>query len=746
MILSIIFFYEALKMLFKVLIFLFCLTTVNAANKGATIHNLGSSRTVPFKFVSQYELSAAAPHRRLELLRIKTKEDFANFVRSLNTDERNILAEKIMQGDWKAKPAIEIFEILSDDINFASRCKAILARNSSDLSEKLSQNPQTVLEQIKHHKESVERRSKIDDIIERIKLYQAEFKRLVDKKIEYVNLKDTDKSSFDFEGFANIQELGWFSDSVYNKCEALKNELGSLLDTQTYYVHSDQRVYASQLRSKSESEIAKQRKNDYEELIKASDTLTAQLLPIYRTHPLAHFLCSGVTNKQKILKAIQGFDSIDAQRIIEGCGWQTDLVNIAENLKTKTQIKLALEDSALSADGFLDIFPKIVDALKAGDKSYIGFFKKLEEKLNENFENVLIALRQREEKDALCADFLSLFFCQQQQTLAHIDLFVKDPTIAGLSKDKITEKVNQNFAIGVLQELSEHYAKRMTAGYVMPSFLGNDEEDAKEPKEPITITAQLRSGDVTFKTYLMDREPKTILIDFYGGKSISAKEKTETEQDPIQPLSNSMMVVSPLLGDELFDVSQQDQLTPVNFSTTHAMLLKRMSDFVKHLRETHPTANIYLYGASFGGFFATSYAYHQSGGSYNEWAQAGINQAFNTQEISKVDGIICHAPALSFMQKIMRVGSDLSCIAVPACMHFNKDDERVKLEEQMPFVNQFNEHLRNVVVSPFGAQPFCGDDNDNSDFEYTKTIRGHFNNRWSQQEFDEQILGFLGDK
>jgi hypothetical protein len=235
-------------------------------------------------------------------------------------------------------------------------------------------------------------------------------------------------------------------------------------------------------------------------------------------------------------------------------------------------------------------------------------------------------------------------------------------------------------------------------------------------------------------------KPQAILIDFYGGYSKDLKERSAK----FFLLHDSMMIVRPALGDVNFKVHQSDQLTEAHFTSTHALLLKRMSDFVAHLRNLNVGAKIYLFGASFGGFFATSYAYHQSGGRHNEWAFRGIQEAFGDDSINPIDGIICHAAALHNMQKIMKKECDLSCVNVPMCYHFNQDDECVKIEAQMPFIQQLSRC--NVVVSPFGAMGFLGEVKvmQNLGVKNDLRMRGHFNNRFSRREFYEQVLRFLG--
>jgi hypothetical protein len=672
-------------------------------------------------------------------------------VLSLTQEEKNKLAEKIMREDWRSKPARTIFEVLSGDIVFAKYCKSLLENHLRELLKELSQDQFKTLDKVQTKIEIETYSRKQKEMRERVEFYRL---RLLDA----LNAIDSLLKGISNTDEAQSQKIRDDFARANSQWEMSKHEFGSCFDKFEDLTFRHQDLTSQYITKELEVQAKMKAQNSLsrKDLAKMQDLydFVALVLPIYQNHPLVYELCSNLKNREAFIKTVIGVSDENQTRILANYvayGIKDDSFEDIQEIGKKQQVTSILKiNGNPNVKDIVGVFPLFINGLQKEDKEYINFCPTLGELVSENIMGIAHHLANDEddsERNSFCGDFLSLYFGQYEQALTHIPLFIttfkqimnlqtdKDVDIFDISK--IKERVTENFKTGILAELSEHYKTRIKPGYVMPHFdLGTTAK--LEIKQYKGILNTYPTTFITSKGFTTT--PHKIIIDFYGGKHKGFfVSKTETEQNFMDPIDDTMMVVGPLLGDESFDVSQHKQLTSEHFAKTHAVLLKRMSDCVGELRKTYPNAKIYLYGSSFGGFFGTSYAYHQAGGAYNSWAKEAIDKSFDGAAINKIDGIICHAPGLHLMLKIMQEGSSLKSVDVPTCLHFNRDDERVKLEEQLPLAKQIS--TANVLISTFGALPFFGEIEEK--LNDPKTMRGHYNNALSQSEFDQQIRDFL---
>ncbi|MDP2193968.1 MAG: hypothetical protein Q8K36_05535, partial [Alphaproteobacteria bacterium] len=299
---------------------------------------------------------------------------------------------------------------------------------------------------------------------------------------------------------------------------------------------------------------------------------------------------------------------------------------------------------------------------------------------------------------------------------------------------QIEGEINILFSAGFLKERSERYNQRTWRGF---SPLNEIVHYRTQSVSKVLFEDVPEKQMTVYYNQDLMIPPQDIIIETYGGNTKTSQNKPSEFTD--LPLSDTMMSIGIELGDSAFDIFQGDQLTPEHFEETHALLLKRMSDFIHRVRTKYPTSKIYLKGSSFGGFFATSYGLLSSNSAhasfYKEWARTALQKHFGMAHATPIDGLITHASGIDYIANITETDA-LTHLQVPILVHQNYDDERVPLSTHLRFFKQIPVEYLYFSLSRFGAEPFMDDG-------MLTNIRGHFLNRQASQEFHEAILHFM---
>lgn len=402
-------------------------------------------------------------------------------------------------------------------------------------------------------------------------------------------------------------------------------------------------------------------------------------------------------------------------------------------------------DSKESIEAFLD---QVIQSFKEDDKAINpSFYKQVKSILTE--ENFKKALELGISPEAI-ADYFTLRTVEKDAALNQTLRFMRGKDL-DVPIENIKTRINHNFEQGYLKDLSDLYAEKTWKGhsishtpkpdaYVYNLPVQNASFEISNPDDASVIEVL----NYAFYPPKSGQPPQTIVIDVYGGHT-----KSSCIKDFSRPLQDTMMTAKVELGDCESDVFQANQLTEENFKKTHAHYLYKMGAFIKHLRTQYPEAKIFLSGASFGGFFVTSYAFlstdfnNHSQQKYKSFAQDGFDSFYHFWEDSHllfppVDGIISHAGAINYMGKILNDPASLSLIKTPMLMHYNHDDERVPYYEVAPFLPHFDPQYLRFILSRCGAADFMGED-----APTMRNIRGHYNNTQSQHEFNTEMLHFI---
>lgn len=242
------------------------------------------------------------------------------------------------------------------------------------------------------------------------------------------------------------------------------------------------------------------------------------------------------------------------------------------------------------------------------------------------------------------------------------------------------------------------------------------------------VIVQGQARKLSYITGGMDSSP-FIVVSVYTG---SNKDMCVT----VDPFFFSKPVLS--IGLNLWDCSTDirfnEQLRPKQFQSTHAAYIFAVSEFIKHLKTLYPSKKIYLHGASFGGFFVTSYALLQSVFTnkismdkvYEEFAADSFRSFFPDEKIGLIEGFFGQASALYFVRDILNSAiQPLQYLSIPAFYTFNYDDDRVKRISYMGILETAPEGMVELFVNREGAQ-YYGKEPEQDNNNAVSTLRGHF--------------------
>ncbi len=316
-------------------------------------------------------------------------------------------------------------------------------------------------------------------------------------------------------------------------------------------------------------------------------------------------------------------------------------------------------------------------------------------------------------------------------------LKIEHPSVAGkINEYKFLKHLNFLFLeCELFKELeTERFSKNRWKGHVSKRRGEETEEKIKTTSISHTMTIPVLGVPHTLKFNLLktEKEPEFIVISIYSGFNKDFCLNMET----INFNNENIWSIGLNLWDCETDFPQGSQLTKDNFKNTHASYLKAVSEFVSQIQAEHPNAQIYLEGASFGGFFVTSYALLQSiydgkvfskkqdlGEIYKKFSQEAFDELFPDRQISPVRGIISHAGAIHNMNKIVLEKLSvpiLQYLAVPGFFSYNYDDDSVSRDEIKDTL--IHSDYVEVFITREGAQSYGGDSGKNEHL----TTRGHF--------------------
>ncbi len=333
------------------------------------------------------------------------------------------------------------------------------------------------------------------------------------------------------------------------------------------------------------------------------------------------------------------------------------------------------------------------------------------------------------------------------------------------------ENLDAIFSFEPFSHFGARFDEARWAGHKKRERKGDEEFYSLKEKLP-----QLSESE-TFKVEVLGQEqtlaydlfkgtgdPKYIVISVYAGynkdfpgphdlsKAIR-KPNAELFPDP------SIWSISLGLWDYDSPISQANQLLEDNFKETHASYLYATSEFIHHIQKEYPNAKILLYGASFGGFFATSYAFLQSICqnpsfplyAYNREVAIDFLDLFPDHKIAPIAGFISFAGAIEYMEKIIRDSRSLTYMTVPGFFAYNHDDDRVYVKEIRPVLSKFPRDVVEIYFNREGATDY-GKDIKNAHYTPGTTTRGHFSpqptaydrtDRHEWVELMEAMIGFM---
>lgn len=377
------------------------------------------------------------------------------------------------------------------------------------------------------------------------------------------------------------------------------------------------------------------------------------------------------------------------------------------------------------------------------------------EYLSKNFDKMSASFWSGSIHEEMIADYYSIYYMQEDLAFYAIKNKLKDEKIT-LDFEKIKKRLKENFSNGFFSFFNNIYKMSTWKGDVADKKPLN--QDAPYQYKGTLQEMDIMLGDKTYRysfypSDLHSDNPKTIILELYGGHRFDFCNKNIQDK----PISNTMMTMDIYLPDCSQNIFQYDQLSPENFKNTHAEYLKIVAQFITFLKNKYPNAKIFLKGASFGGFFVTSYAYLSNCNDFNLYqdfvkdallqkkneieTQNAAQNGQNDTLFPKIDGIIIHDGSIDYMNKILKNSDSLNIIQTPILLHQNYDDLRVSVQRIYANLQKFDQNYLRFLLSRTGAQSLLEEFISNKNENYT--LRGHINNDKSQNEFNAETLNFI---
>lgn len=484
-------------------------------------------------------------------------------------------------------------------------------------------------------------------------------------------------------------------------------------------------------------------------------------------------------------------NTTDKESLLLNISRLINMPNILSNFEVYKNISNQIINLKLTPTIFKNILDGVTKKLKEGRFVYLKKVPLLKFIFSTNEFYIFLIKSEADDFVKNIANFLTLQQLQKNNALYAIDIFYNNlisSNIVSLSKEEllnfkkklfnkreaIRQHVEDNFSSGTLQKMSNLYGEKNWEGYGEKNWEGKGDltKTAAKRKTLPARNENLLEPDLDkqfdYRVYYqkglgtsLDMHPKRIIINTYGGywntffnnntckKSWSKPEERasiDLEDEENKFIKNEdTMEINIELGSCDFDVFQRDQLTEDFFKNTHPLLLKRMSDFIKALKKKYPKTYIYLQGASFGGFFVTSYALLQSVGLDESVYKTWVLEAFKEHklnDISSVDGIMIHSGALYDFNEIT-FKEPLKKLTVPSLIHQNFDDHRVQLQDIIEYIKQIQPQYLLFSLSRSGSLDFLEEQEYDSNNADPYSLRGHLNNSQSEKEYIESKKQFI---
>lgn len=335
------------------------------------------------------------------------------------------------------------------------------------------------------------------------------------------------------------------------------------------------------------------------------------------------------------------------------------------------------------------------------------------------------------DESCILADLLTIQYYVKDKVLSEGLHFMNDQgQFIHIDEAAFRQRVHDNFEKPFFKNLNAHFKERAFQGHVSyptkeRSFFnsipvdtvngiylldGGNIKDGVEAADDTKITYQ-------FQKPIDSQQMKTIIISIYGGYQ---KTWYNTNLNYTLP-DRTMGFIQLNLPDCASDIRQVNQLTPDHFKDTHARYLRITSQFIQKIKKQYPNVKIFLQGSSFGGFFVTSYGLLQSLRSpdqqldlekvdqiYQPFAANALRDWFKDQKMTPIDGIISYVGGIVKMRQIIqertpnhyyRIYPFASEFNIPTFFHWNFDDDRVLLKDQLLFLKQTVDDPLNPLIT-----------------------------------------------
>lgn len=290
------------------------------------------------------------------------------------------------------------------------------------------------------------------------------------------------------------------------------------------------------------------------------------------------------------------------------------------------------------------------------------------------------------------------------------------------------ETIINNFTKIRIQNIGHYFSERHWHGALSHegSLLGGKDYSYTKYQGTLTLDTKEFPYQICFENESSSQAPLAILINVYGDGILKSDALLDSVSHSIT--MNGIGIATFECPESTIHQSTQTK-NKDNLKETHIPYLRALSTFIAEIKKIYPDAKIFLTGASFGGFFITSYAYLQSIAPHVLYANnfktmltgAAFKKFFPDRSfITPIDGIISSTGAIQFMNDIYKTNW-INRITIPTLFFWNFDDDRVRLKEDgiLDILNTLDNRYIEYAIERSNAAPYLKDHRSETDLNAT---------------------------